>query len=151
PQDLRSGEADTTDDIRHLAYGYKLRQRDVQSIPFSKLDSGTARVDTGSMTWVAARAKYFLVALIQPRDSSTAPFRGLAMRGAPRIAKLPTRAFATTVQPIDNGRFGFDLYVGPQAWDVLHAIGDEIENVNPYAGWLHGVVQPFSTIIMRSL
>src|ERR1043166_977438 len=66
PQTLRSAEADTTDDIRHLAYGYKPRQRDVQSVPFAKLDTLATRVDTGAMLWASARTKYFLVAVTQP-------------------------------------------------------------------------------------
>src|SRR5947199_215354 len=43
PRDLRSAEADTLDDLRHLAYGYKLPRHDVTSVPFAKLDT-TVRV-----------------------------------------------------------------------------------------------------------
>ena len=43
------------------------------------------------------------------------------------------------------------MYVGPQSWTELHALGNDLENVNPYAGWLHPVVQPFATIMMRVL
>jgi YidC/Oxa1 family membrane protein insertase len=30
-------------------------------------------------------------------------------------------------------------------------MGNDLENVNPYAGWFHAVVQPFATIVMRVL
>jgi len=152
PSELRSIEADTTDDLRHLAYGYKMPLRDVSSVPFSKLDVGSVRVDTGSFQWVSVRNKYWLVALMQPVGAKPAGiFRGVTSRGAPRAGKLVNAAFATTSYPLTNGQFAFDLYTGPQSWRELHALGNDLENVNPYAGWLHAVVQPFATIVMRVL
>jgi YidC/Oxa1 family membrane protein insertase len=152
PQTLRSAEADTLDDLRHLAYGFKLKQRDVESVGFGKLEPGAVRVDTGSITWVAARNKYFLVALIVPSQASAGPaFTTFITRGAPRAGRIANRATATVVKPLSNGTFAFNVYAGPQAWEPLHALGNELENVNPYAGWLHGVVQPFATIVMRVL
>jgi YidC/Oxa1 family membrane protein insertase len=151
PRDLRSAEADTLDDMRHLAYGYKLPRRDVVSVPFAKLDT-TVRVDTGAMQWVAVRDKYWLVALMHPVNAGVgATFRGLASRGDTAIARIKRHASATTSVPLANGEFAFDLYVGPQSWQELHALGNDLENVNPYAGFLHAVVQPFATIVMRVL
>jgi len=152
PSELRSIEADTADDLRHLAYGYKMPLRDVTSVSFAKLDVGSVRVDTGSFQWVSVRTKYWLVALMQPVGSKPAGvFRGVTSRGAPRAGKIVNAAFATTSYPLLNGQFAFDLYAGPQSWRELHALGNDLENVNPYAGWLHGVVQPFATIVMRVL
>lgn len=152
PSELRSVEADTADDLRHLAYGYKMPLRDVSSVPFSKLDVGAVRVDTGSFQWVSVRNKYWLVALMQPVGPKPAGvFRGVTTRGAPRAGKVANAAFATTAYPLTNGEFAFDLYAGPQSWRDLHALGNDLENVNPYAGWLHAVVQPFATIVMRVL
>ena len=43
PNDLKSTRsADTLDDQRHLAYGYKIPLRDPESVPFSKLDVNSA-------------------------------------------------------------------------------------------------------------
>jgi len=155
PQTLRSGEADTLDDTRHLAYGLKVKQRDIASIGFGKLEAGEVRGDTGAINWVAVRNKYFLLALIAPTQpnapSAGPPFNTFITRGAPRAGRIANRATATVVKPISNGSFAFDVYAGPQAWEPLHALGNELENVNPYAGWLHGVVQPFATIVMRVL
>ncbi|HEV8499663.1 MAG TPA: YidC/Oxa1 family insertase periplasmic-domain containing protein [Gemmatimonadaceae bacterium] len=152
PSELHSIEADTADDLRHLAYGYKMPLRDVSSISFSKLDVGQVRVDTGSFQWVSVRTKYWLVALMQPVGAKPAGvFRGLMARGAPRAGKIVNAAYATTSYPLVNGEFVFDLYAGPQSWRDLHALGNDLENVNPYAGWLHAVVQPFATIVMRVL
>lgn len=155
PSGFRSVEADTLDDARHLAFGYKIPRRDVTSVSFSKLDPGSARVDTGSFQWVSARTKYWLVALMQPVTSPPTPatgtFRDILLRGAPRVSKVADAAYATTTVPLENGSFAFDLYAGPQSWAELHALGNDLENVNPYASWLHVVVQPFVTIVMRVL
>jgi YidC/Oxa1 family membrane protein insertase len=89
---------------------------------------------------------------MQPVGSKPAGvFRGVTARGAPRAGKIVNAAFATTSYPLVNGQFAFDLYAGPQSWRELHSLGNDLENVNPYAGWLHGVVQPFATIVMRVL
>jgi YidC/Oxa1 family membrane protein insertase len=152
PHELRSAEADTLDDLRHLAYGYKLPRRDVVSVPFSKLDT-VIRVDTGAMQWVSVRTKYWLVALMRPVSATGVggTFHGLVMRGDTAVAKIKRHASATTSIPLNNGEFAFDMYAGPQSWQELHALGNELENVNPYAGFMHGVVQPFATIVMRVL
>jgi YidC/Oxa1 family membrane protein insertase len=100
------------------------------------------------MTWVAARNKYFLVALVAPSPSTA--FQALRMQGGPRIGKSAPIARATAVQPVRDGRIAFDLYAGPQSWVQLRAIGHDLENVNPYGGWIPGV-QPLATICMRVL
>lgn len=152
PRELQSAEADTLDDQRHLAYGYRQPLRDVQSIPFAKLDSTRIRSDTGSMQWVSIRDKYWLIALMQPfGEKAAGVFNGMTMRGGTRVGRVTKSAIATTIQPLSNGQFAFDLYVGPQSWSELHALGNGIEEVNPYAGFLHAVVQPFATIVLRVL
>ena len=89
PSGVRSVEADTLDDTRHLAFGYKIPRRDVTSVPFGKLDPGSASVDTGSFQWVSTRTKYWLVALMQPSRAS--PRRGVLRR---RPASSGTSCFA---------------------------------------------------------
>lgn len=154
PTQLQSIEADTLDDMRHLAFGFKRPRRDVVSVPFGKLDSLATRFDTGGMQWVAARNKYWLVALMQPVAPNTEPaavFHGLSSRGGSYTGKVARNAHATTTYAISNGQIAFDLYAGPQAWAELRSFGNDLENVNPYAGFLHAVVQPFATIVMRVL
>jgi YidC/Oxa1 family membrane protein insertase len=152
PSDLHSVEADTLDDLRHLAYAFKRPHRDVVSIGFSKLDSLTPRSDTGAMEWVSVRNKYWLLALMAPVGSTAKPpFVDLVTRGQSYPGKVARLASATTMVPLSSGQFAFDLYAGPQTWQHLHALGNDLENVNPYAGFMHAVVQPFATIVMRVL
>lgn len=147
PTTLLSQESDTLDDQRHLAYGYKLEHEDVKSVAFTKLDPAVMRTDSGPMTWVAVRDKYFLIALIAPTSNQ---FLALRMQGGPRVGRNAPTASATAVLPIRDGRFGFDLYAGPQTYSQLNAIGHDLENVNPYAGWIPGV-QPFAAVCLRVL
>jgi YidC/Oxa1 family membrane protein insertase len=151
PRDFRPSEADTLDDMRHMAYAYKIPLRDVTSVLFSKLDT-LARVDTNSYEWVSARNKYWIVALMKPIGSGTGPaFHALSMRADTAISRVRRRGDATTTQALSNGQFAFDLYVGPQSWQQLHALGNDLESVNQYAGFFHPIVQPFATIVMRVL
>jgi YidC/Oxa1 family membrane protein insertase len=147
PRGLRSQEADSADDIRHLAHGFKRPQSaDVTSVSFGKLDAA-GRTEPGPIQWVSTRNKYFLVALLTPPNAS---FDALYMRGGPRVEKLAPTARATVSKPLQDGRFTFDLYAGPQSWQQLRAVGNGLENVNPYGGWIPGV-QPFAMICMRIL
>ncbi len=140
-------ETDTTDDIRHLAYGYRTASGDVNSIAFSKLDSGVSKPVAGPLEWVALRNKYFLVALVVP-DSS---IERAAFTGAARVGKLVPQAHAVASIPLRDGRAEFELYMGPQEFERLRALGHGLDQVNPYAGWFHSVVQPFATIVTRVL
>jgi YidC/Oxa1 family membrane protein insertase len=148
PTRIHSQEADTLDDRRHLAFGYKRGTRDAESITFRDLDPAVLRVDSGSFRWVAERNKYFVVAVI-PSVPDTM-FHGLVLHGGARSGGDATSAAGTVVLPF-RGTFALRVYAGPQSWEHLRRTAPAFENVNPYGGWLHGVVQPFATIVMRLL
>jgi len=159
PTSFISNEADTLDDQRHFAYGYKIPLREPASILFSKVDAGATRADTGSFQWVNARDKYWIVALMQPvtplsngaQQKGVGIFRGMTVRGGPRINRIATTAAAATSYPIANGQIAFDMYAGPQKYEEYRPFGNDLENSNPYAGFLKPVVQPFVTITLRVL
>ena len=149
PTSLRSAEADSLDDQQHLAYAVKPQREDARGVPFSKLDPGERRLESGPITWVAAKNKYFIVGALTPNGGT--PFAEVAITGGPRTGRRATEASAIAVEPIRNGAFSFELYTGPQEWRRLLALGRGFENSNPYGGFLQGVVQPFATIVMRIL
>src|ERR1051325_1493006 len=150
-QDLRSGEADTTEDLRHLAYGYRQTKGSVESVVLQKLDTTSTVTEPGPIDWAAIRNKYFALVAISP--DTIHGFAQVAMRGGHRrLDGFPT-GIAVITAPIETGRASFDLYPGPQSWYALRSVGHELININPYAGgaWLRPVVQPFATIVMRLL
>jgi YidC/Oxa1 family membrane protein insertase len=149
PRTLRTEEADTLEDLRHLSYAFKRGNEEVNSTNFSKLDT-TARLESGPLSWLAVRNKYFITVLAG--IGTELPFTGLRLVSTPRPSRgLAREGQATAVVPLRDGTFRFQVYAGPQKYTRLHALGRDIENVNPYGGWLHGFVQPFATIVMRIL
>jgi YidC/Oxa1 family membrane protein insertase len=149
PSGLRSAEADSLDDQQHLAYAVKPQRDNARGIPFSKLDPGERRLESGPVTWVAAKNKYFIIGALVPEGGT--PFAEVIITGGPRTGRRATQASALVVAPLRDGMFAFELYTGPQEWRRLLALGRGFENSNPYGGFLQGVVQPFATIVMRIL
>ena len=149
PLRIRAEEANVEEDTRSLAVSYKAGNDEVQSMKFDDLDSLSVRVDTGTIQWISERNKYFLVAIApQGRDAN---FRALMARGGSRTGKEATTAIATAALPFDGRQFSLRVFAGPQSWEHLRVTLPDLENVNPYGGWLHGAVQPFATIVMRML
>ena len=127
---------------------YRPSRGDVKSISYSKLDSAEIRAEPGPINWVATRDKYFLTVF---RAMKT-PFTVLSLQGAPRKGKLAPDIHASIALPLNaDGTAAFELYAGPQNFERLQQLGGDLDQVNPYAGWLHGVVQPFATIVMKAL
>jgi YidC/Oxa1 family membrane protein insertase len=148
PRTLHSNEADTLDDLNHLAVSYRPSRGDVKSISYSKLDSAEILAEPGPINWVATRDKYFLTVF---RATKT-PFSVLSLQGAPRKGKLAPDIHGNVALPLSaDGTAAFEIYAGPQNFERLQRLGGDLDQVNPYAGWLHGVVQPFATIVMKAL
>ena len=149
PKTLRSNEPDTLEDVGHLAVSYRTNSGDIESVGFSKLDSTEVRAETRPVSWLAARNKYFLVAYRTPAKS---PFTAIRLQGGSRVGKVAKNVFATGQLPLGaDGRATFDIYAGPQDFERLQKLGNDLDQVNPYGGFLRGVVQPFAVIVMKVL
>jgi YidC/Oxa1 family membrane protein insertase len=111
----------------------------------------------GPLTWVGIRDKYFLAAVI---TGEAAPLANVTINRRPDLLlerpgqpgdsiRLP-RADVTGALAIGtDGAFGYDAYVGPQAYERLRAIGFELEEITPYAyAWLQPIIQPFARLIL---
>jgi len=149
PQGLRSAEADTSDDVNHLAIAYKRAPDDAKGVAFHSIDAGERQLTRGPIEWAVTKSKYFLVAVVAP--DSTAPFGDLVLTGGPRLTKQATHMRGVLSVPLKDGAFAFDVYAGPQEWRRLRAMGHELDTANPYGGFLQPVVQPFATVVMRVL
>lgn len=149
PQGLRSAEADTLDDARHLAIAYKRKTDDAKGVSFSRVDPGKQELIPGPITWAVTKSKYFLVA-VAAKDTAHS-FGPLAITGLRRASKTVTHMASALQVPLANGGFAFDVYAGPQEWRRLRALGRDLDTANPYGGFLQGIVQPFATLVMRAL
>ena len=149
PRGVRSEEADSVEDHRHLAYAYKPMTGNARSIRFDKLDPGESQRYNGPLNGVVTKNKYFVIGLLTPAGDS--PFQDIVAVGGPRTSKVATTASATTVEPVTDGQFAFEIYAGPQDSRRLLAMGRDFQDANPYGGWLQGLVQPFARIVMQIL
>ena len=148
PHTLLANEADTADDMNHLAVSYRSLRGDVSSVAFAKLDTAEVRREAGPITWAATRNKYFVVAY----RSTKTPFSIMELRGVPKSGKIANKVIGNVSLPLAvDGTAQFDIYAGPQSFERLQHLGGELDQVNPYAGLLHGVVQPFTTIVVKAL
>jgi YidC/Oxa1 family membrane protein insertase len=172
PSGIRSEEADTLEDYRHSGAAFKPQGRDAAGVPFGSLDmirvpGQTAevperRVERGPIEWVVTKNKFFAVGLLA--DTTVSPIAEAQFAARPPhrtpssfLFLFPTErkvhhaGDAVAVFPLGPGGVAFTAYTGPQSWRRLRALGHDFEHVNPYGGWLQGVVQPFATIVMRLL
>jgi len=149
PTGFVSQEGDTLGDVTSLAYAVKPARGSAKGIPFRKLDPGEQRLEAGPMFWAIAKNKYFIVGMLTSEKAPT--IAEVHFEGGARTSKMATRGNATAVLPLTDGATVFDLYAGPQDWERMRALGRDFENANPYGGFMQGVVQPFATIVMRSL
>jgi YidC/Oxa1 family membrane protein insertase len=150
PEGFQSQEANPEEDATHTAYVFKRRGGDASSIAFSSLDPEEQTLAPGPHTWVAAKSKYFVAAILAPTEQDEL-FAELSVTGGARTERYASNARATVVTATRAGNAAWELYIGPQEWRRLVAAGRDFDNVNPYGGWLQGVVQPFATIVMRIL
>jgi len=149
PPGFRSNESDSTEDHSHLAYAYKPELEGAEGIAFGSLDPGEREIEAGPITWGVAKSKYFILGVLTPKGGT--PFAEITATGGPRVGKTATRGQATLVAPLKAGNAAFEVYVGPQEFKRLLALGREFETSNPYGGWIQGIVQPFATMVIRLL
>ncbi|MCA2986454.1 MAG: membrane protein insertase YidC [Gemmatimonas sp.] len=149
PTGFRSSESDTTEDHSHLAYAYKPELSGAEGIAFGSVDPGEREIEAGPISWGVAKNKYFIVGVLAPKGGT--PFAEINVTGGPRINDEAVRGQATLVTPLKAGNAAFEVYVGPQEFKRLVALGREFETSNPYGGWIQGIVQPFATIVIRLL
>lgn len=133
--------------------------RDVERLRMERLQ-GTAALP-GQMSWVGMKDKYFLVAQIAGEER---PFTGgVAQRlddvphyfveGSDTIATTLPRARVVSSLPVGaDGAVDMRLYVGPQDFGAMGAVGYELQDVTQYAyAWLEPVIRPFAALILMVL
>jgi YidC/Oxa1 family membrane protein insertase len=77
---------------------------------------------------------------------------GLTAVGGARVNGKAATLEATATLPAPGGTFIHSVYVGPQEYRILTAIGHDLDDVNPY-GWsvFRVIIQPASVLVMKIL
>lgn len=143
---LAFNEATPQEDERSLAYAFNSRQEGIQNVSLNRFRE--ERVDNGPLTWVALKNKYFLLAVMQD-DEQAMPFGGLIARptGESYSADL-----SATLLGNAQGEFAYRIYIGPQDFDRMAALDNQLQDVSVF-GWkfLQPVLRPLGHAITWAL
>jgi len=136
------------DEIRAAAYVVNPLQDGIRSVLLSRADE--PRIEEGPLLWAAFKSKYFLFALLAGASEEDEKYLGgLIANPTPFEHQVSVSAS----QPVSSdGTTDYRLYMGPQDFSRLEAVGTDMQNANPY-GWkfMRPVVRPFAGIIIKIL
>jgi YidC/Oxa1 family membrane protein insertase len=144
---LAFNEARSAEDERALAYVVNSPDRGIENMPLRSVDE--RRIEEGPLDWVALKNKYFVAAAIIDTTESARPFGGLIANDAPARFAADLTA---TLPPAGEGVFNYRLYLGPQEYDRLVAVGNKLQDVNPM-GWrvFRPIIRPLAEAITWAL
>ena len=155
---LRSVEADSTDDFRHFAVVTKNAK--TQSTDFQSLKPGDRKILDGPFGWAGVKSKYFFAAALaveenQPRFGAAIVVGGERTATASSLfgrSSVATRAGLALTLPVPPaGEFRYDLYAGPLEYRRLAQLGHDLDDANPYGGFLRPIIQPVSVLVVNIL
>ncbi len=150
---LAFNEARPADDEQALAYVINHAQDGIRQQPLRRFEDD--QVEDGPLFWAAFKSKYFLVALMAGGDWEAGRFLGgvFARRPLEAMGTEEPRVAVTVAQSLlPDDSFAYRVYLGPQDFTRLRAIGGDLEDVNPVGWrWLRPVIQPFAAIITTIL
>jgi YidC/Oxa1 family membrane protein insertase len=133
-------EADSLDNYRN--YAVAVRRVTPENTDFRSLDPGVQKTLEGPLDWVAVKSKYFMGALLSA-DSSRPQFGGAVLIGGPRIGRVATEMQTWVTMPVGpDGRFHYQLYLGPQTHQTLSPLGRQLDRATTYGAFLKGIVMP---------
>ena len=133
-------EADSLDNYRN--YAVAVRRATLENTDFRSVDSGVVKTLEGPLDWVAVKSKYFMGALLSA-DSSKPQFGGAVLIGGPRVGRIATNMQTWVTMSIGpDGRFHYQLYLGPQTHQTLSPLGRQLDRATTYGAFLKGIVMP---------
>lgn len=122
---------------------------------------GPQSLVNGPLSWAGVRDRYFLTALIA---DPAQPFGGVVARERPAEAMtwqangetetelLPRADLFATLSVGPGGEYRYRAYIGPQEHGRLAAVGQDLQQVNPYGyRWLQPVIRPIAAVILGVL
>jgi YidC/Oxa1 family membrane protein insertase len=144
---LALNDQDELAEVRALAYvGNHLREGIEQHF-FRSVEEPA--VVEGPFLWAAVKSKFFLIAVL-PGAEGVGPehLGGILVRpdGADRVR-------VTVAEEVGaDQRYGYRAFVGPLEYGRLTALGNDLDEVNPYGWrWIRPVVRPVVGLIFAML
>jgi len=144
---LGYNEADSTAEAQMMAYVGNHLNDGIRSQPVSKVDE--VRLINGPLLWSAFRSKFFVMAVL-PGTGLEQEYLGGMIVDPGRVGEPASLAVSQALRA--DGSFRYRLFLGPQDYAELTALGNDLEEVNPY-GWkfFRPIVRPFVAIIITVL
>ena len=134
---LAVNELHEAEDRRMMAYSSNHVQDGIRSRQLSRVKESEER--GGPLYWAGLKSKFFLEAVLPPGEGEF-----LANVGAFPGGWEYTGVVHAGVPVEPSGRYGYRAYLGPMERERLVALGNDMEEVNPY-GWrlFRPIVRPF--------
>ena len=155
---LRSVEADSMDDFRHYAVVTKATK--TQRTDFGSVKAGERKILDGPFEWTGIKSKYFFTAALAVEENEPR-FGATIVEGGPRTVSasslfgrsaVATRAAVALTLPVPPaGAFDYQVYVGPLEYRRLSQLGHDLDDANPYGGFLQPIIQPVSVLVVNIL
>ncbi|MDX1566551.1 MAG: membrane protein insertase YidC [Longimicrobiales bacterium] len=142
-------EQDRGQDLQAMAYVGNHLQEGITAWNVQDVEEDRV-VRDGPFLWAAFKSKYFVFALLPGSDErEEVRLGGLIARDLEEEGRVAV----TATHPIaSDGSFAYRAFMGPQDFARLTAIGDDLEDVNPY-GWrfFRPIIRPLVGIVMAAL
>ena len=155
-------EADSAMEAREMGYVYNHVQEGINETLTSKAER---MIVEGPLLWGALRNKFFLLAILAGESNEAATEESYLGGLVVEVDTIADRSFwgrensrvvgfhVTAAQVVGaEGDFAYRLFFGPQDFEMLSAIGWDMQNVNPY-GWpfFQTILKPFVSLITKIL
>ena len=155
-------EADSAMEAREMGYVYNHVQEGIDETLTSKAER---MIVEGPLLWGALRNKFFLLAILAGESNEAVTEESYLGGLVVEVDTIASRSFwgrensrvvgfhVTAAQVVGaEGDFAYRLFFGPQDFEMLSAIGWDMQNVNPY-GWpfFQTILKPFVSLITKIL
>ena len=142
---LAFNELKERDERRMLAVSGNSVDEGIKSRPLARIREPEGM--DGPLRWAAVKSKYFVEVILPGARSDGGEFLP-GIRVDP--VNLEGRAAVSVGVPVTSaGTYGYRAYLGPIERDLLKAIGDDLEEVNPF-GWafLRPIIRPLVGVVL---
>ncbi len=143
---LAVNELREADDRRMMAFAGNHIDDGITSRPLARVDEPEAL--DGPLRWAAVKSKYFVEVILPGRESGGTDFlAGIRAEEGPVVGGPMRIRVGTPVNEV--GRYAYRAYLGPVERERLAAIGEDLDEVNPY-GWsfFRPFIRPFVGIVL---
>ncbi len=154
---LEVNELREAEDRRMMSYAGNHIDDDIRSRPLERVDEPEAL--DGPLRWAALKSKFFVEVILPGSDRNADEFLPgvrVLVRSVTGDADEESGEVEAQVQVgmsvSDAGRYAYRAYLGPMERERLIALGNQLEEVNPY-GWalLRPVIRPFVNLALWAI